>query len=127
MKKIIEKNINIHFKHFHQKTFIYFHRYLEKSGFVLCVGSKNVHMIVRNHNDIEKYTDSRFQVARTVAGSVLDLVLSRPNDGGLEVDNLTLLLNFLHHTRFTSVFEILQLSSISRSVVFRPALHCQLL
>ena len=65
-------------------------------------------MIVRNHNDIEKYTDSRFQVARTVAGSVLDLVLSKPNDGGLEIENLTLLLNFLHHTRLTSVFEILQ-------------------
>jgi hypothetical protein len=47
-------------------------------------------------------------VARTVAESVLGLVLSRSNEGGLEAENLTILLNFLHHSKLTAVFEILQ-------------------
>lgn len=80
-------------------------RYMPKCGFVLCVGSKNVHMIVRNLSDVDKYTDSRFMVAKTVAQTVLDFVLFPSNK---DPSKLTLLLNFLHHTRLTSVFEILQ-------------------
>jgi hypothetical protein len=39
-------------------------RFIPETGFVLCAGSKNVHMIVRNHSDVAKYNDSRFLVAR---------------------------------------------------------------
>jgi hypothetical protein len=49
-------------------------------------------------------TSSHFR-SRTVAEAVLDLVLL---SDGLGPERLTLLLNFLHHTRFTVVFEILQ-------------------
>ena len=43
-----------------------------------------------------------------MANSVLGLILARPNEGGLEIDNLTILLNFLHHSKLTAVYEILQ-------------------
>ncbi len=32
--------------------------------FVLCAGSKNVHMMLRTREDVDKYRDSRFMVRR---------------------------------------------------------------
>ena len=73
--------------------------------FVLCVGSKNVHMLISDRSDIDKYsggiTDGRFQVARYVADAIMKLLE--------DLDNtyVTFLLNFMHHTRLTAVFEVL--------------------
>ena len=72
-----------------------------KDRFVVCVGSKNVHMLISDRSDIEKYSDGRFQVARYIAEAVMSL-LDR-----LEEDSLSFLCNFMHYTRFTAVFEVL--------------------
>ncbi len=70
--------------------------------FILCAGSKNVHLLVRSKADVQKYRDSRFLVAKTVASSVLDLL------SDLSHDSASVLLSFLVHTRCTCVFEVLQ-------------------
>ena len=72
------------------------------SAFVLFVGSKNVHMAVKNRGDIEKYSESRYQVAKEVANAVFDMLDS------LQDDKLAVFLSFLQHLRLTSVFEVLQ-------------------
>ena len=73
--------------------------------FVLCVGSKNVHMLISNKSDIQKYSDGRFQVARYVAEAIMKLLVN------LDQTSLTFLLNFMHHTRLTAVFEVLNPAS----------------
>lgn len=73
-----------------------------KDRFLLCLGSKNVHMVVSTRSDVSKYTDSRFMVAKTVAESTLDMLAS------MQEADLEMLLNFLHHTKATGVFEVLQ-------------------
>ena len=70
--------------------------------FYLFVGSKNVHIIVSTYSDIEKYSDGRFQYAKVVAEGVLSM-LSAMNE-----ESLQLLFNFLHFTKLTAVFELLQ-------------------
>ena len=44
--------------------------------FIFLAGSKNVHLILRNRDDIALYADGRFQVARVVAATVLDTLES---------------------------------------------------
>ncbi len=70
--------------------------------FVLCAGSKNVHLLVRQRSDVEKYRDSRFLVAKTVAESCLRTVEA------MDGDDAAVLLSFLARTRCTCVFEVLQ-------------------
>eukprot|EP00095_Tigriopus_kingsejongensis_P002818 maker-scaffold80_size398941-snap-gene-1.9 protein:Tk02818 transcript:maker-scaffold80_size398941-snap-gene-1.9-mRNA-1 annotation:"hypothetical protein BRAFLDRAFT_126791" len=70
--------------------------------FYVCAGSKNVHLLCRSREDIAKYSDGRYLVARTVAESALALIDS------LEDDQASILLSFMHYTRVTGVFEILQ-------------------
>jgi len=71
-------------------------------GFVLFLGSKNVHMAVCRREDIEKYTESRYQVAKEVAVAVFDMLDT------LAPAKVSLLLSLLHHLRLTAVFEVLQ-------------------
>ena len=53
-------------------------------------------------SDLDLYTDGRYQIAKQVGSATLDLI-SR-----LEVSKLEILLSFLHHTKSTAVFEVLQ-------------------
>ena len=71
-------------------------------GFVLFAGSKNVHLALRRREDVDKYAESRYQVARTVASSVMDALEA------VAPDRLPLFLSWLHHRRCTAVFEVLQ-------------------
>ena len=78
-------------------------RYMgEQAGFVLFVGSKNVHMAVRRREDVEKYQEDRYRVAREVGYAVFDLLESMTPQG------VSGLLSLLHHLRLTAVFEVLQ-------------------
>ena len=76
-----------------------------KNRFVLCVGSKNVHMLISDRSDIYKYSDGRFQVARYVARAIMNLLEN------LSETCVTFLCNFMHHTRLTAVFEVLNPNS----------------
>ena len=60
-------------------------------------------LITRSQNDILTYfRDSRFLVARAVAGAVLDMLRKT------EKAKLARLLSFMHWCRLTAVFEVLQ-------------------
>ena len=50
-----------------------------QNRFVLCVGSKNVHMLISDRSDIEKYSDGRFQVARCVAEAIINIIRQQRN------------------------------------------------
>lgn len=69
---------------------------------LICVGSKNVHMLLRRQSDIELYDASRYQVAREIAKAVWRR-LSTLGD-----EQRRTLLALLHHTRATCVLELLQ-------------------
>ena len=71
-------------------------------AFLVCVGSKNVHMVLRAESDLALYDGPRYRVAREVAAAVWRLLAS------LDDGRRQLLLSFLHHTRFTAVMELLQ-------------------
>ena len=45
-----------------------------KDRFLVCAGSKNVHMVVTSFADVAKYKDSRYMVASSVAVAVLDVL-----------------------------------------------------
>ncbi|XP_050396663.1 uncharacterized protein LOC126815154 [Patella vulgata] len=69
--------------------------------FVMCGGSKNVHLLFRRKEDIDRYKEPRYLIAREVCETVMHhLELMDQNDRFL-------LLSFLSHTHFTAVFEIL--------------------
>lgn len=53
-------------------------------------------------SDLDQYKDGRFLVAKQVGEATLNM-LSK-----LSKENVELLLNFLHHTKSTAVFEVLQ-------------------
>ncbi|KAK4307531.1 hypothetical protein Pmani_020678 [Petrolisthes manimaculis] len=76
-------------------------RYID-GQFYLFVGSKNVHMMVRNRADINLYTGDRYFFAKVIAETVYDSLCE------LEEDKQHLLFSFLHHTNCTVVCEILQ-------------------
>ncbi len=75
-------------------------RYIN-DDFYFIAGSKNVHLIFRTCEDIDRYVDSRFLVAKAVAESVAATLAAAP------AATRRLLLNFMAHTRVTAVFEIL--------------------
>ena len=66
------------------------------------LGSKNVHLMIGKVSDLDLYTDGRYQIAKQVGSATLDLI-SRLHPSKLEI-----LLSFLHHTKSTAVFEVLQ-------------------
>ena len=76
-------------------------RYVD-GAFLVCVGSKNVHMVLRRESDIALYDGQRYRVAQVVATAVWRQLAA------LEDRQRELLLSFLHHTRFTAVMELLQ-------------------
>ena len=80
-------------------------RYIQ-NRFVLCVGSKNVHMLISDRSDIDKYSEDRFQVARYVAEAIMSLVENLDKTG-----SAAFLFNFMHYTRLTAVFEVLNPAS----------------
>lgn len=73
-----------------------------KDRFIVCAGSKNVHLMARNAEDVAKYKDSRYLVAKTVASAVLRKLAT------LDAMKLQLMLSFMHHTAVTAVLEVLQ-------------------
>ncbi|CAL8101714.1 unnamed protein product [Orchesella dallaii] len=71
----------------------------------LCIGSKNVHMLVRNRDDISKYTDTRFQFAQRVANSFFQTVMENTN---ISEDSKSAFISFIQQKRFTCVCEMVQ-------------------
>ncbi|KAK3877623.1 hypothetical protein Pcinc_017658 [Petrolisthes cinctipes] len=94
-------------------------RYID-GQFYLFVGSKNVHMMVRNRADIKLYSGDRYQFAKVIAETVYDSLC------GLEEDKQHLLFSLLHHTNCTVVCEILQPNSqhiVNLSHLAKPRLQ----
>ncbi|OWA50535.1 hypothetical protein BV898_15048 [Hypsibius exemplaris] len=71
------------------------------NDFYIIAGSKNVHLVFRTQEDIDKYSESRFLVARDVASTCLRFFEAM--DVGLRCS----LFSFFHHTKYTAVLEIL--------------------
>ncbi|KAB7494678.1 hypothetical protein Anas_02690 [Armadillidium nasatum] len=88
--------------------------------YFIIAGSKNVHMLFKTYSDIEKYTESRFMVAKTVAEAVLDAF------NEMEESKLNILKHFLSTTKTTIVGELLQphyqhivdLSHLKKSTIY---------
>jgi len=76
-------------------------RYIEGT-FYLIGGSKNVHLIFRNHEDIEKYKESRFQIAKVICKSIVDSLNSMDHQKKIR------LLSLLSWTKMTVIMEVLQ-------------------
>lgn len=70
--------------------------------FYIITGSKNVHMIIKEKEDIEKYIGDRFTVAKVVARCLWDTLHA------LEEEHFTLLLKLLDLTKCTAMCELLQ-------------------
>lgn len=71
------------------------------NGFLLCAGSKNVHLVFRNESEIDSYKEEKFSYARTIAKTLV-VHLNK-----MHSDSKDLLLSFLCWTRLTVIFEIL--------------------
>ncbi|GFN89823.1 actin-binding protein ipp-like [Plakobranchus ocellatus] len=93
---------------------------LEMDGHrLICAGSKNVHILIRNRGDIACYRGDRYRIAAEVCHSIMD------NLEEMETVQRDRLLDFLIATRLTAVFEILapnhqhveDLSYLSKPVV----------
>ncbi|XP_021968652.1 uncharacterized protein LOC110863611 [Folsomia candida] len=67
-----------------------------------CLGSKNVHLLVKTKADIEKYNDSRYLVARTVAETFFQQIVDNCDT------KLEELVKYLNDEKCTIVGEILQ-------------------
>jgi len=74
---------------------------LIEGKFFFLAGSKNVHLLFQNKEDIDLYTEGRFMVAKMVGESWLRQIKAMDND------KLNLLLNFMNVSKLTAVFEIL--------------------
>ncbi|XP_035829225.1 uncharacterized protein LOC101847791 [Aplysia californica] len=68
---------------------------------LICAGSKNVHLLIRNRADIQFYRGDRYRIAHEVCHCIMDCLEE------MESEQKDRLLDFLVHTRFTAVFEIL--------------------
>ncbi|KAL3860311.1 hypothetical protein ACJMK2_010450 [Sinanodonta woodiana] len=68
---------------------------------ILCGGSKNVHLLFRNKADIEKYVEPRYRIAQEVCEAVMTYL------DDMKPQDKTQLLQFLVHSGYTAVFEIL--------------------
>ncbi|XP_021358306.1 uncharacterized protein LOC110453614 isoform X2 [Mizuhopecten yessoensis] len=69
--------------------------------YVLCGGSKNVHMLFRRKEDITKYVEPRFRIAREVCATIMDSI------DKMKSEEKERLLKFLVISQYTGVFEIL--------------------
>ncbi|KAK3086684.1 hypothetical protein FSP39_021920 [Pinctada imbricata] len=69
--------------------------------FVMCGGSKNVHMMFRTKDDIKKYGEPRFRIAREVCDTVIDSL------DKMGEEKKEMLLRFMAWSRYTAIFEIL--------------------
>ncbi|XP_033754337.1 uncharacterized protein LOC117337457 [Pecten maximus] len=69
--------------------------------YVLCGGSKNVHMLFRRKEDIAKYGEPRFRIAREVCATIMDSI------DKMKPEEKERLLKFLVISQYTGVFEIL--------------------
>ncbi|CAL1535278.1 unnamed protein product [Lymnaea stagnalis] len=69
--------------------------------YLICAGSKNVHVLIRNRGDISFYRGDRYRIASEVCHSIMDLLEEMTP---AQKDRL---LSFLVVSRFTAVFEIL--------------------
>lgn len=76
----------------------------ENGDYVLCAGSKNVHLLFRTALDISLYKDSRYLWARSIATAFLKLLNT------LEEQQRKKFIEFLVLSRLTGVFEILSRS-----------------
>lgn len=70
--------------------------------FYWCFGSKNVHMLVRNESDIDKYVDGRYHICKKIAKTAWKTIQSLPPE------NLETLKNLVNDTHGTLLAEILQ-------------------
>ena len=75
-------------------------RMIQGSFYYFC-GSKNVHLMFRTKEELEKYTEQRYMVAKTVAQAWLNQA------SDMEPKKLRLFCSFLHTTKMTAVFEVL--------------------
>jgi len=75
-------------------------RMIQGSFYYFC-GSKNVHLMFRTREELEKYTEQRYMVAKTVAHAWLNQAAA------MEPTKLRLFCSFLHTTKMTAVFEVL--------------------
>jgi len=69
--------------------------------FLICAGSKNVHLVFKKIDDLFEYREEKFTYAKVIAQAVLNN-LSQMNELTRKV-----FLSFLCWTRFTAVFELL--------------------
>ena len=69
--------------------------------FYFIAGSKNVHLLFKNAQDLELYTESRFMIAKKVGAAWLQQLEQVP------ATKTAMLLSFLHASRLTMIFEIL--------------------
>ncbi|CAG7728232.1 unnamed protein product [Allacma fusca] len=76
---------------------------LIKGEYYMCFGSKNVHLLVKNKDDLLKYKDSRFEFARRVGQSFFShsVELMGP-------EKFQELKEYLTRTRYTMICELLQ-------------------
>ncbi|RXG54766.1 hypothetical protein Avbf_06696 [Armadillidium vulgare] len=70
--------------------------------YYIIAGSKNVHILYKTYTDIEKYTESRFSVAKELAKSVLDIFYK------MDESKRRILEHFLNTTKSTIVCELLK-------------------
>lgn len=75
-------------------------RMIQGSCYYFC-GSKNVHLMFRTREELEKYTEQRYMVAKTVAQAWLNQA------SAMDPEKLRLFCSFLHTTKMTAVFEVL--------------------
>jgi len=76
-------------------------RYIDNQ-FYFIGGSKNVHMIFRSREDIERYTESRFGIAKVVCHTIMDLIDS------IEYERRKRLVSLLVWSKMTVIMELLQ-------------------
>lgn len=69
--------------------------------FIMCGGSKNVHMIFRNRDDVLRYAGDRFERAREICITVIEAL------DEMKCEHRQRLFEFLSVTGFTGIFEIL--------------------
>ncbi|KAG0728183.1 hypothetical protein GWK47_033030 [Chionoecetes opilio] len=91
-------------------------RYID-GQFYLIAGSKNVHMLIRDANDIDLYIGSRYEYAKVIARTVCETLTA------MAPLKRSLVLSLLHHTQCTLLGEILQPQSqhiVSLSHLAKP-------
>ncbi|XP_069162579.1 uncharacterized protein [Procambarus clarkii] len=69
---------------------------------ILITGSKSVHMLIGEREDIERYDGERYVVAKVVARSLWDTL------NNMDIMNRHLVYNILHYTKCTAVCELFQ-------------------